>query len=219
MHKLDRSAVEAPSCLAEYDHQYQNWDDLGPNCKKQVREALVYLQGNPASLEGHIRCAYCEGVVFDGGHIEHFRRKNKSHYPELTFEWSNLFRSCDARMHCGHHKDRKGATNYDPDKLIKPDEVDPEHFLYFHSSGEVRPRQGLCDHDQEIAQETIRVFGLNEGSLRGKRNKKLLRQSSNVISRIYKSLRHGPMKTVSVMCRPSWRQPVGIRTQRQSSIF
>ncbi len=171
MHKLDRSAVVAPPCLADYDYQHQDWDDLGPSCKNQVREALVCLQGNPASPEDHIRCAYCEGVIFDGGHTEHFRRKNKSHYPELTFEWSNLFRSCDARMHCGHHKDRSGAPIYDPDKLIKPDKVDPEHFLYFYSSGEVRVRQGLCEHDQEIAQETIRVFGLNEGSLQGKRRK------------------------------------------------
>lgn len=72
-------------------------------------------------------------------------------------------------MHCGHHKDRKGSPAYDPNKLIKPDEVDPEHFLYFHSSGEVHPKVGLSDHDRDIAQETIRVFGLNEGSLQGKR--------------------------------------------------
>lgn len=171
MHKLDRSAVVAPPCLAVFDYQYQDWHDLGPSCKNQVREALVCLQGNPASLDDHMRCAYCEGVIFDGGHTEHFRRKHKAHYPELTFEWSNLFRSCDARMHCGHHKDRKGATNYDPGKLIKPDEVDPEHFLYFHSSGEVRPKEGLFDDDKDVAKETIQVFGLNEGSLQGKRRK------------------------------------------------
>lgn len=171
MHKLDRSAVVPPLCLSEYDYKCHDWDDLGPNCRNQVKEALACLQGNPAAPEDRIRCAYCEGVIFDGGHTEHFRRKNKSHYPELTFEWSNLFRSCDAMMHCGHHKDRRDAAIYDPDKLIKPDEVDPEHFLYFHSSGEVRPREGLSDHDREIAQETIRVFGLNQGSLQGKRRK------------------------------------------------
>ena len=35
----------------------------------------------------------------------------------------------------------------------------------------MRPREGLSDHDREIAQETIRVFGLNQGSLQGKRRK------------------------------------------------
>jgi hypothetical protein len=63
------------------------------------------------------------------------------------------------------------APSYDPDKLIKPDEHDPEQFLCFHSTGEVRARDRISEQAREIAQVTIDVFGLNEGSLQGKRRK------------------------------------------------
>lgn len=176
MHKLDRSAVAAPECLVKHDYKTQRWSDLQGDCKKQVRKALAYLQGDPELVEQTeygVRCAYCEGGIHHGGHIEHFRRKNPEHYPELMFEWSNLFMACGSSAHCGHYKDRRQADAYVPDQLIKPDEYDPEHYLYFHSSGQVRAREGLPPKDRETATETIRVFGLNNGSLPGARRKVL----------------------------------------------
>jgi uncharacterized protein (TIGR02646 family) len=177
MLKLDRAAVIAPACLAEYDHQTQTWNDFGGDCKKQLRSALVQLQGIPDittadAAEYGVRCAYCEGAIRHEGHIEHFRRKNPMHpngYPELTFEWSNFFLACGSDSHCGHYKDRRSAPLYDPDLLIKPDEHDPEHYLYFHSSGEVRARSTLGDEEKKRATETIRVFGLHNKALEGAR--------------------------------------------------
>jgi uncharacterized protein (TIGR02646 family) len=121
-----------------------------------------------------LRCAYCEGIIFYGGHIEHFRRKNPAHFPQLTFAWSNLFLACGSNDHCGHYKDKKGRS-YDPNDLIKPDDHDPNDYLYFHSSGEVRVRnrEGIADVDQRRAQETIRVFNLNEPGLKGARARAL----------------------------------------------
>jgi len=80
---------------------------------------------------------------------------------------------CDSKGYCGHYKDRPQSSAYNPDQLIKPDECDPEHYLYFHSSGQVRAREGLSVEDREVATETIRVFGLNESSLPGARRKAL----------------------------------------------
>jgi len=178
MHKLDRASVMPPACLDAYDYRTQKWKDLGSECKRELRAALVQMQGipgvtTPDANEYGLRCAYCEGTIFHEGHIEHFRRKNPAHYPELTFAWPNLFLACGANSHCGHYKDRPGAPAYNPDHLIKPDEHEPSDFLHFHSSGDVRVRSGLSAADTHRAAETIRVFGLDDGALSGARAKAL----------------------------------------------
>jgi len=180
MHKLDRTSVSAPVCLGVYDYKIQTWDDLDAVCKRQVRAALLHVQGvsgittATGAAEYGLRCAYCEGAIRHEGHLEHFRRKNRHRpdaYPELTFAWENLFLACGSTEHCGHYKDRPSALPYDPDDLVKPDEHDPDHYLYFHSSGEVRVREKLNDADKHRAAETIRVFGLDNPALTGSRAK------------------------------------------------
>lgn len=174
MHKLDRAGAAAPDCLNDYDYKTQTWDDFGGECKKALRAALVQMQGVPGvttedAAEYGVRCAYCEGAIFHEGHIEHFRRKNLKHYPELTFDWHNLFLACGSNVHCGHYKDRPSAPAYDPDQLIKPDEHDPEEFLYFHSSGKVRVREKLSAENSRRANATIQIFGLDNPALEGER--------------------------------------------------
>lgn len=181
MHKLDRAIVDKPTCLAGYDYATQVWDQLARHDKKVVRLSLQKMQGlqiladdadDDAEYIVGLRCAYCEGQIFHGGHIEHFRRKNAAHYPQLTFEWTNLFIACRATEHCGHYKDRGGAP-YNPDELIKPDEHEPDDYLYFHSSGEVRVRSGgdVSAQDCRRGSETIRVFHLDCGVLEGARRR------------------------------------------------
>jgi uncharacterized protein (TIGR02646 family) len=187
MHKLNRSAIPEPPCLHGYDHHAQTWDDFthdGTGCKRTVRRRLQRMQARPFPTdEGDdeayeipgLCCAYCESLIFYGGHIEHFRRKNQNFFPELTFAWTNLFIACASEEHCGHYKDRSSADPYDPDDLIKPDEHDPEDSLYFHSSGRVRIRErdGMTAQDRRRASETIRVFNLDCGTLRGARRRAL----------------------------------------------
>jgi uncharacterized protein (TIGR02646 family) len=178
MHKLDRTGVAPPACLATYNYKAQSWDDLAPVCKRELRAALVLMQGipgvtTPDANEYGLRCAYCEGTIFHEGHIEHFRRKNAKHFPQLTFAWNNLFLACGSNEHCGHYKDRRGALAYDPAQLIKPDQDEPDSYLYFHSSGEVRARAGLNPVDASRANETIRVFGLDDRTLAGSRAKSI----------------------------------------------
>jgi uncharacterized protein (TIGR02646 family) len=123
-----------------------------------MRESLGQMQKG--------RCAYCEGPLYGEAHIEHFKRKHDKHFPEDTFTWTNLFLSCESREHCGHYKDRRNAPPYSPDELVKPDEHQPDDFLFFHSSGEVRSRGGVdAVAAQQRADETIRVFHLNHPGL------------------------------------------------------
>lgn len=175
MRKLDRTGHAAPACLAAHDHLTQSWSDLDPVCKRQIHEALTRLQGGQAPTNGYqpaARCAYCEGALYRTDcHIEHFRRKRPGHHPQLTFAWDNLFLSCNAREHCGHFKDRRSAPPYDPDQLLKPDQDEPGHYLFFHSSGQVRARSGLSAGDEQRAMATIRVFGLDDRTLAGRRAK------------------------------------------------
>ncbi|WP_412071382.1 retron system putative HNH endonuclease [Pseudomonas sp. FEN] len=104
------------------------------------------------------RCAYCEGPMVEGNrHIEHFRQRRS--YPQGTFDWSNLFGSCDRAGTCGKAKDHCGA--YPPEILIKPDIEDPDAFLVFTPSGTVEPRAGLSAGDHLRASETIRILALD----------------------------------------------------------
>jgi uncharacterized protein (TIGR02646 family) len=187
MHFLDRSTEGAPDCLVNWKSPEKTWDDFsgeGYLCKKQLRLALQRLQSRQI-IDDHaddeikyllgLRCAYCEGPIYHGGHIEHFRRKNKNHFPHLTFEWTNLFLACGSKKHCGHYKDRPRAAPYNPDDLIKPDIHNPDDYLYFYSSGDVRVRNsdGMTEAERRRGSETIRVFNLDCGHLKGARHKAL----------------------------------------------
>ena len=162
MRKLDRTAASAPSCMAQYARQHNRWEDLTGEEKEPIRDALKEVQNG--------LCAYCEGPLGDGGHIEHFCRQRD--FPDRIFTWENLFLSCDAQGHCGHYKDRPGAS-YDPADLVKPDEDNPDEFLYFSPGGDVRPRGNIAATQRRKAEETIRVLNLNHGALQALRRRAL----------------------------------------------
>lgn len=90
-------------------------------------------------------------------HIEHFRQRRI--HPQGTFDWSNLFGSCNRAGTCGTAKDQCAA--YPPETLIKPDIEDPEVFLVFTPGGAVKPRTGLNRGDHLRASETIRILALD----------------------------------------------------------
>lgn len=161
MRYLDRMAVPAPACLGSYTHHTNSWDNVTGLHREQIRARLQQMQGR--------RCAYCEGGIDAlGQHIEHFRRK--SQFQVLTFEWGNLYWSCDQTDSCGHYKDH-GAGHYNVADLIDPCAEDPDAFFRFRADGTITIRAGLTAHDQHRAAETLRVFGLDEkwGRLRNMR--------------------------------------------------
>ena len=106
----------------------------------------------------HVEKRYCEvAISSDNRHIEHFRQRNR--HPQSTFEWNNLFGSCDRKSTCGNHKDKCG--DYDHGVLIKPDVENPDDFLVFTPDGTVSPRADLTEAQRHRATETIRIFNLN----------------------------------------------------------
>lgn len=161
MRKLDRTICSAPACLGGYAHGVHTWDNISSTHKGQIRTQLEAMQGR--------RCAYCEGSIDSlGQHIEHFRRK--SLHPALTFDWDNLFWSCDQTDSCGHFKDR-GAGPYNVADLIDPCKDDPDDYFIFWSDGTISVRSGLSTLEQHRATETLRVFSLHpyRGRLRNMR--------------------------------------------------
>jgi uncharacterized protein (TIGR02646 family) len=151
MHKLKRDSA-GPDCLRQYRHGRDQWTlaTPSPDERAEIWEKLDAMQGR--------RCAYCEADISDGRrHIEHFRQRGR--YPQGTFEWANLFGSCNREESCGKHKDRCGA--YAPNNLVKPDVDDPEEFFLFVSDGTIAVRDGLSDAARCRAEETLRVFNLD----------------------------------------------------------
>lgn len=158
MHRLHRDP-QAPACLGRYQHGQHNWGMQSPTPveRAEIWEKLNAMQGS--------RCAYCEVTIAPANsHIEHFRQRSR--YQQGTFDWINLFGSCNRKGTCGDHKDKCGG--YDHTVLIKPDEENPDDFLVFTPDGNVGPKADLTEKQRHRATETIRIFNLNgpEGALR-----------------------------------------------------
>ena len=154
MHKLQRGA--APACLVRYQHGRDNWSAVSRDDKVEIWRELELMQG--------ARCAYCEAdIITSPRHIEHFRQRGR--YPQGTFEWANLFGSCNRGESCGKHKDK---CDYTPADLIKPDVDEPDDYFVFVSDGTIVPRADLSPAQQQRATETLRIFNIDakNGALR-----------------------------------------------------
>jgi uncharacterized protein (TIGR02646 family) len=150
-----------PNCLAKYNYATDAWRAKPENGfpqvpleadRTQIWEALNAMQRNV--------CAYCEGRLETGSHIEHFAKR--SSYRHLTFEWDNLFGSCSREDCCGHYKDSNHSrySRYSLQDLIKPDVDDPWDFLVFGSDGRVSVRDRLSPAMRKKGQTTIDVLNL-----------------------------------------------------------
>ncbi|WGL99520.1 TIGR02646 family protein [Arsenophonus sp. aPb] len=164
MRKLTRD--HAPACLARLKLSGVEWKKVSREDKNEIWSGLNDMQ------DGF--CAYCECRLSKRKHIEHFKKRER--FPDLRFDWFNLFGSCgDTDQtggwdNCGIYKDnRKAVGKFDIVQLIKPDQDDPEDFLFFSETGKVLPRPNLNEQEHKKASETIRVLNLNTTSLRNRR--------------------------------------------------
>lgn len=177
MRRLDRTQIAKPECLDSYDPRSQGWEDLAPGDRRLIRDRLREMQLG--------LCVYCEAGMGSDSHVEHFRPRKAERF--RTFEWENLFLSCQAADHCGRHKDRPGGPKYDPDDLIKPDEEDPDQLLFFSSTGEVHPRGAAPSREAARASTSIQILNLNHPSLRNARRREAkvyLSQHGGILSRL-----------------------------------
>ena len=108
-------------------------------------------------------CAYCDGFPLRERErtpsIDHFRPKGRPEFVRLAYSWSNLYLACG---HCNGHKLEQWSEH-----LIAPDEPDFRFERYFYirdlKDGLVAANPHASPEDQRRAEETIRIFGWNEG--------------------------------------------------------
>jgi len=117
-------------------------------CYKTLRKQLM------AMTQYH--CAFCDGGlgVTSRETVEHFRPK--SSFPQLAYEWPNLFPCCDK---CQSQKSGK----FD-EALLKPDEPDysfENFFISNYKTGELEPLPNAPATIRNQAEVTIKLYGLN----------------------------------------------------------
>ncbi len=157
MKKLERPQ-KIPKCLRRaQQRKAQNWERFRGKDRRQIWEKLHEMQGQ--------HCAYCESEFSrDDSHIEHFFPRAK--FPELTFDWNNLFGSCNNQYTCGVFKDGgKNPYHVRHKLLIKPDEDDPQRFFRYYKNGRISVKNGLSDANYLRAKESIKAFNLNHPPL------------------------------------------------------
>lgn len=167
MRKLHRG--QTPNCLSKYRHGSDEWREISKNtqCSAEIWQQIEDMQGS--------FCAYCESHFNNKKHIEHFFRRRD--LPQRTFDWTNLFGSCNEPSSCGGYKDNHAPSSIDLSKVCKPDENDPADYLLFVENGNVVPKEGLSTEDIQIAENTIQIFNLNGSTkLVGKRREAARRE-------------------------------------------
>lgn len=113
-------------------------------------------------------CAYCDVKINDitAGHIEHLERRRGA--CQRTFDWNNMFFSCNNDDSCGNFKDdNKRQLKFNSADIVDPSLEDPADFFVYDDLGNILPRDAA--HRQR-AEETIRVFNLNNARLMGIRS-------------------------------------------------
>jgi uncharacterized protein (TIGR02646 family) len=136
----------APTCLALVTKTA--WPPA-PTCYAVVRRELF------ETTKQH--CAFCDGAVGAESTctVEHFRPKRD--FPNLIFDWTNLFPACNA---CQAAKGKK----FD-ERLLKPDSFDYRFARYFicnFLTGEIESNPIAPASDQEQAKLTIQIYDLNK---------------------------------------------------------
>lgn len=115
--------------------------------------------------QSQYHCSYCD-IYFtnnDLSEVEHYKPKSENQYPELEFDWNNLFASCPT---CNKQKE-KDYKKYENTSLpIRPDENDYDFFKYFNINfltGEISINENLKMADKSRAENTIKYLGFNKG--------------------------------------------------------
>lgn len=138
-----------------------DWKPTYGNIDKQER---IDLFKSLKDEQGYI-CCYCERELNEEDcHIEHFRPKDKTKFPELQLEYVNLHCSCQVNtekgepLHCGNSK----GNWFDERLLISPLDPDCESKFKFTFDGQILP----FDEEDEVAKTTIDKLQLNIDKLK-----------------------------------------------------
>ena len=155
-------------------HVGSPWKDfIGTDDHAKLADALYERQD--------CYCAYCEIHLKDqsAGHIEHLERRRDN--PQRTFDWTNLFYSCNKSDSCGKHKDDdKKRIRFNPAAIIDPSEENPLDFFVYTANGRIVARD---ESGRDREEETIHVFNLNNPQLQRMRGR-----AAEVVSYVLESV-------------------------------
>jgi len=167
--------LEPFNSLYDYKGKYRihSWNQLeeteeGQQVRSSTREYIL-------KREQFNQCAYTELPLEyekNDSHIEHLKRKDSAFFPELAFEWSNLFVSCNFDDFGGKYKDEKylkGKTKADNALIINPYLENPNEYFELTNWGELTIKTDLQGIAKTKAEETIKAFNLNHNSLQDRR--------------------------------------------------
>jgi uncharacterized protein (TIGR02646 family) len=107
----------------------------------------------------HGHCAFCDGGdlgAVSRETIEHFRPKSRAEFRRLAFQWENLYPCCDQ---CQIQK----KEEFDERLLVAdaPGYRFEDYFIVDYVTGEIQPNPLASAFDQERAQITLDLYGLN----------------------------------------------------------
>lgn len=140
---------------------YWKAEQRGINCDyENLSNDLISIL-NQAFLQeqGYICCYCCQRIKTDTSHNEHLLPQSR--YSELSLTYSNIMASCGSQLkwpkHCGNKKGNREIK-------VSPLQPNCEQFFTYTEEGEIRPANNLEQND--AAQETIDILGLNDYDLR-----------------------------------------------------
>ncbi len=156
--------AEPESFIVWKDNANDDWKPSYSKLQNPEKEAVFK---SLLSEQGYI-CCYCEReLTNEDYHIEHFKPKDKTKFPELELVYNNLLCSCQVNtqkgepLHCGNSK----GNWFDENLLISP--LDPScerKFKYTHD-GQILP----FDENDEATKTTIEKLQLNIDKLKNLR--------------------------------------------------
>ncbi len=149
-----------------------SWKEFSSN-KADIKQALrEHLKAEQSGL-----CAYSEISLSEFSfHLDHIKPKGIPQYAQLQFNAQNLLASspknqgdikCDD-LFGGHKK----ANQYDA-WFISPTDKDCERYFQYSPNGDIKPKNGLSDHDADRAKKTIDCLGLQSSRLLVNKRKRL----------------------------------------------
>ena len=163
MHRFGRG--EPPVDFEKVASKCATWGDFRakfPTEHAQVGDVLYRRQNG--------FCAYCDCAIADkvkDGHIEH--RERISDNDGRMFDWTNMFFSSNHSDSCGVYKDRE-AGSFKVEDVLDPSVESPLDYLEYDVLGGVAAKPNITAAAQRRAEETIRVFNLDQSArLRGSR--------------------------------------------------
>lgn len=154
-------------CLRNAEHNGLSWNDF------VTRHHDEYLRIRQQAISDQTgECAYTGLWIGDGTkqkvHIDHFRKR--SIYPQLQFDWHNLFAAAKDLDYGSDSKDAKihGPLTY-ADHLYKlfysPLEANLEDMLWYRQDGQIVAHPSTPTDKINFVNNTIELYNLNAPDL------------------------------------------------------